>query len=199
MKYYLLIIFFILGLCNCSIKSDSGHHQTRDTVIFYDNYHSISFYGGNMVNFVPATQLDYHLYLEIRTYDSYLYDTKINYDTTYSFIEFFINKYYNHYSLLDNDYRVIKKMISYIYFFTDWWQNYHYLDKLEYSKMKHIIDLYFEDDTLNRKYSFTLRDTIYDVQSNIELRYINDNYHFYMDTIPRYEITEKMRKQFMHN
>ena len=65
--------------------------------------------------------------------------------------------------------------------------------------MKHIIDLYFEDDTLNRKYSFTLRDTIYDVQSNIELRYINDNYHFYMDTIPRYEITEKMRKQFMHN
>lgn len=208
MKTYLCILLcLIIGLSNCCIKSDSINQQTRDTVIFYDNHHYLSQDGGCMVNFVPATQLDYHLYLEIRTYDSYLYDTKydttmivpINYDTTYSFIEFFINKYYNHYPLLDNDYRVIKKMISYIYFFTDWWQNYHYLDKLEYSKMKHIIDLYFEDDTLERKYSFTLRDTIYDVQSNIELRYINDNYHFYMDTIPRYEITEKMRKQFMHN
>lgn len=180
---FIFIIIICISFNHCCLKSELDTIYVRDTVVYYDDNSHMYLDGSISYNTIPVERLDCNLYLLINTqYISCLYDTKddttmrvdIGHDSTYSFIDFFINSYYNHYPLLDNEYRVIKKIVSYIYFYTDWYDASLYSERLNYNKMNNVVEARFEDDTLNRIYSFTLRDTLFDVKANIKLQYIND-------------------------
>lgn len=188
------IIYIICCLCvcwySCGLKNSTSNLIRKDTIVNY-NY-DISLFGGQILQDPIVERLDNYLYVEINFQsNSYLYDTLNDSILTiptsdcpslcYSFVENFINTYYNHFPLSHYDLKVIKRMIVYSCFIVPPYQEESYAERKLKSKLFSIVDTKMVKDTLNQLYFFTLRDTVYEIEADIELRYCENTYHIYID------------------
>jgi len=191
-------------LLSCHIEMDSECKQIRDSVIYYETFHSYSTIDacvdGTALWFTPhiSKRLDSDKCFivssrsaELQLFDG-LSDTILTADlysshSCYSFMKNYIYTYCNHYPLDNEDFRKIIKLVTYTYFFVPEYESY------KYDKMHHIVTTNFVNDTLNCRYELSLCDTISDVSTKMELKYHNNGYSLNFSNFPIDQIIEFFR------
>ena len=200
MKVFFVFFIFLLGVwfCHCSSPSNPNLNKVKDSVTYYD--YNLYCWSGGIGCFNHNTiviRLNYDLFITISLYEYQkvlsFYDTLrdttitielLDFSNINLFVEYCLNSYFNHYPLSHNDLEIINNLIKYTFFY--YWCPYNsYRMFKQYSKMNHILVTNLENDTLSKCYNIALCDTIYNIKTDIQLKYTILGYKFAVNNFPR--------------